>query len=252
MSIENRAILVLGASRGLGHAIAHALSRAGFAVGVGCRSLDDAQAVAANIAGEGGVALPLAIDVTNFAQVEQAVGAMVDWRGTIAGLVNNAGVIDPIARLGETDPADWARLVAVNLTGAYHGIRAVVPRLAAGGAIVNISSGAASHPMEGWSAYCASKAALAMLTQSVSHEYGQQGILSYGLRPGVVDTGMQGQIRASGLNPVSQLKRETLLHPDVPAAAVAWLFSERPEDLSGKEIDVRDPEIQRRMATSST
>lgn len=247
MTNQMGTILVLGASRGLGRAIALALSRAGFAVAAGCRKLSDAQAVAAAIAAEGGRALPLAVDVTVFADVQRAADAAQNWSGQLIGLVNNAGLIDPIARISETDPQAWAQLIAVNLTGAYHGIRAVLPHLTAGGTIVNISSGAASNPMEGWSAYCSSKAGLAMLTRSVSHEYGDRGVMSFGLRPGVVDTEMQGAIRASGINPISQLKRETLLAPDVPAKAVAFLFRSRPAELNGAELDVRDANFQARM-----
>lgn len=101
--------------------------------------------------------------------------------------------------------------------------------------------------MEGWSAYCSSKAGLAMLTQSVAHEYGETGVLCFGFRPGVVDTGMQGQIRTSGINPISQLKRETLLPLHIPAQAVSFLFRTRPVDLNGTEIDIRDETLQRRI-----
>jgi NAD(P)-dependent dehydrogenase (short-subunit alcohol dehydrogenase family) len=120
-----------------------------------------------------------------------------------------------------------------------------------GGAVVNISSGAASHPMEGWSAYCASKAAVAMLTRSVAHEYGSQGVLSFGYRPGVVDTDMQGRIRASGLNPISQLPREKLTRPDAAARGVVWLFEAMPADLSGMELDIRDEAFLQRIGARS-
>src|SRR5690606_21246900 len=153
------------------------------------------------------------------------------------GTVNNAGVIEPIGRIADTDAATWARLITVNLVGAFNGVHAVLPRLAPGGAIVNISSGAASNPMEGWSAYCASKAGLAMLTRSIHDEYGDR-VRAYGFRPGVVDTAMQAEIRASKLNPVSQIPQSNLLKPEIPAAAVAWLLRHRPADLSGQELDI--------------
>ena len=242
------AVLVLGASRGLGRAIALALATAGFPVGAACRSLDDAEDVVAAIGRAGGRALPLVADVTAWSEVDAAVSRLRDEFGGLCGLVNNAGVIEPIARLGETDPAAWSKLIAVNVTGAYHGVRAVLPHLSAGGVVVNISSGAAGRPMEGWSAYCASKATLAMLTRSLHHEYAESGILAYGFRPGVVDTGMQVEIRASGMNPVSRIPRQDLLDPAIPAAAVAWLMSNRPADLSGEEVDIRDPEFQKRMS----
>jgi NAD(P)-dependent dehydrogenase (short-subunit alcohol dehydrogenase family) len=249
MTDTKGAVLVLGASRGLGRAIALALGHAGFAVGVGCRNQGDAETVASEVEAAGGNAVPLVVDVADYASVEAAARATAS-HGGLAGVVNNAGIIDPIGRIGETDPAAWARLIHVNVTGSYHGVRAVLPLLGNGGVIVNISSGAASSPMEGWSAYCASKAALAMLTRAVAHEYGAAGILAYGFRPGVVDTNMQAEIRASGLNPVSQIPRENLLKPEVPAAGVAWLFSARPADLSGTEIDIRDEAFQQRMRTA--
>jgi NAD(P)-dependent dehydrogenase (short-subunit alcohol dehydrogenase family) len=241
------AVLVLGASRGLGEAIAFALGRKGFAIGVGCRKQADADAISARLQESGARALPLVVDVTDAAGVDRTTETLARWYGHIAGLVNNAGVIDPIARIANTDPAAWAQLINVNVTGAYHGVRAVLPHLSAGGVIVNVSSGAASHPMEGWSAYCASKAALAMLTRPIHHEYADQGVLTFGFRPGVVDTGMQEKIRASGLNPVSQLPRETLLSPDIPANAIAWLFDNAPADLAGQELDIRDEALKARL-----
>lgn len=241
-------VIVFGASRGLGEAIAIALGEAGFAVAAVCRRQSDADAVGATIAETGAVALPLVADVTDYAAVSAVVEAAHGWRGGLAGIVNNAGAIEPIAALADTDPAAWAQLIAVNLTGAYHGIHAALPRLATGGVVVNISSGAAGHAMEGWSAYCASKAGLAMLTQSIAEEYGSRGILAYGFRPGVVDTEMQGTIRASGINRISKLKREDLIQPAIPARGVAWLLRTAPADLSGQEIDIRDESFRSRMA----
>jgi NAD(P)-dependent dehydrogenase (short-subunit alcohol dehydrogenase family) len=241
------AVIVLGASRGLGRSIALALAAAGFPVGVACRRQADADAVRTDIEAAGGRAMPLVVDVAHFKSVEAATSALNDWGGSLAGVVNTAGTIDPIGRIADTDPDAWARLISVNIVGAYCGVRAALPLLGNGGVIVNVSSGAASKPMEGWSAYCASKAALAMLTRSIAHEYGAAGILAYGFRPGVVDTGLQAEIRSSGLNPVSQIPQENLLRPEVPAQAIAWLFKARPVDLSGIDIDVRDETFQERM-----
>ena len=242
------AVLVLGASRGLGRAIALALAAAAFPVGVGCRRRQDADDVAADIASAGGSALALEVDVTSWSAVQAAVALLAGRFGRIGGVVNNAGVIEPIGRIEDTDAAAWGRLIEVNVTGAYYGVRAVLPHLAGGGVVLNVSSGAAVRPMEGWSAYCASKAALAMLTRSIHHEHGAHGVRAYGFRPGVVDTGMQAQIRGSGLNPVSRIPRQELAQPEVPAAAVAWLFCHRPADLSGEEIDIRDPEFRKRLS----
>jgi len=242
-------VLVFGASRGLGQAIALALANLGFQVGVGCRRMSDAETVAGLIRTQGGEALPLAVDVSDYAQVAAAVTAAADWSGPLAGAVNNAGIIEPIGHVADVDPASWANLITVNLVGAFNGVHAVLPRLAPGGVIVNISSGAASSPLEGWSAYCASKAGLAMLTRSIHHEYGDR-VRVYGFRPGVVDTGMQAEIRASKINPVSELPRSSLMKPEIPAAGVAWLLRHRPAVLAGQELDIRDPDFQHRAGIS--
>src|SRR5690606_20395126 len=108
------------------------------------------------------------------------------------------------------------------------------------GVIVNISSGAAHSPLEGWSAYCASKAALAMLTRSVHLELADAGVFAYGFQPGVVDTGMQATIRASGVNEVSRLRREQLAPAHQPARLVALLCLGKPPELRGLDLSVRD------------
>ena len=139
--------------------------------------------------------------------MEAVVRRCVDEFGSVDVLVNNAGVIEPIARLADSDPADWTKAIDINVKGVYYGIRACLPTMleAGGGTIVNVSSGAATSAMEGWSHYCSSKAAVLSVTQCVHKEYGEQGIRMLGMSPGTVATGMQVAIKASGLNPVSQL-----------------------------------------------
>jgi NAD(P)-dependent dehydrogenase (short-subunit alcohol dehydrogenase family) len=112
------------------------------------------------------------------------------------------------------------------------------------GTIVNVSSGAAHRPQEGWSAYCAGKAGMAMLTKSVHLEYGAQGIRCFGIAPGVVDTQMQAAIRASGLNPVSKIPRADLAPADQPGRAIAWLCTGAADPLIGAELDIRDPDLR--------
>jgi NAD(P)-dependent dehydrogenase (short-subunit alcohol dehydrogenase family) len=159
-------------------------------------------------------------------------------------LVNNAGVIGPIGRIGDVSVEDWAQNIETNLVAAFHAIQVAVPGMVSrgGGTIINLSSGAAHKPMEGWSAYCAGKAGLAMLTRCLHEEWGGHGIRAFGFAPGVVDTDMQGSIRASGINPVSQLPRETLAPPEQPAWGIAWLATAEADGLVGQELDIRrDP-----------
>ena len=163
-------------------------------------------------------------------------------------LINNAGLVEPIGPIAESDPATWANNIAVNLLGVYHGIHAVLPRMqsAGSGVIVNISSGAAHNPLEGWAAYCSAKAGVAMLTRATALEYGAQGVRTYGFGPGVVDTDMQGRIRASGINRVSKIPREELAPAWQPGRAVAWLCTIDAADLAGQELSIRDPSLRAR------
>ena len=131
--------------------------------------------------------------------------------------------------------------IETNLVAAFHAIQVAVPGMVnrGGGTIVNLSSGAAHRPMEGWSAYCAGKAGLAMVTRCVHEEWSGHGIRAFGFAPGVVDTDMQGAIRASGINPVSQLPRASLAPPDHPGWAIAWLCTPEADGLAGQELDIR-------------
>src|SRR5262249_40165607 len=153
-------------------------------------------------------------------------------------LINNAGVIEPIATVADSDPAAWARNIEINLIGAYNPVRALLPRMikAGGGTIVNVSSGAAVRPLEGWSAYCAAKAGLAMLTRSIALENASDGIRVFGFQPGTTDTDMQVTIRASGVNMISQIPRANLTPVAHPAAAIVYLCTPEADDLVGQEF----------------
>ena len=161
-------------------------------------------------------------------------------------MINNAAVIGPIGRILDISAEDWAQSIDINLTAAFHATQCALGHMVAqgGGTIVNISSGAAHRPQEGWSAYCAGKAGLAMLTRSVHMEYADHGIRIFGFAPGVVDTDMQVAIRASGINPVSKLSRASLAPASEPAQAIAWLCTPAADALAGQELDVRAPDLR--------
>src|SRR3546814_9905713 len=94
---------------------------------------------------------------------------------------------------------------------------------AGGGTVINVSSGAAERPRQGWSAYCAGKVGLAMITRSLALETEGRGLRVFGFRPGIVDTEMQVTIRASGVNEISRIPREKLLPATDPARFMLWL-----------------------------
>ena len=248
---ESKVALVTGANRGIGYAIAVSLAKRGITPALAVRHPHTAAAVATHLRDLGYECPILRCDISDESSIQGAVGELVALKGRVDIVINNAATIEPIGLIGDVPPERWLQAIAVNLSGPYLLIRSVLPTLLAqgGGAIVNISSGAAMRPLVGWSAYCSSKAALAMLGRSVSAEYGKQGIHVYSLQPGAVDTDMQGRIRESGVNEVSRIPKSALLRAEVPAAVVAWLADTRPEDLIGQELSVNDPMLLARTST---
>jgi NAD(P)-dependent dehydrogenase (short-subunit alcohol dehydrogenase family) len=238
MTLTGKTALVTGGNRGIGLATVRALAAAGAEVHFTARSAANIAAAQREL-GASRATGHLA-NMTN----RDAMATLLDQGFDI--LVNNAAVIAPIGRILDVQTEDWAHSIDVNLTSVFHATQCALAHMVAkgGGTIVNISSGAAHRPQEGWSAYCAGKAGLAMLTRSVHLEYGDQGIRIFGFAPGVVDTDMQGSIRASGINPVSKLPRESLAPPEEPARAIAWLCTPAADALVGQELDVRAPDLR--------
>ena len=238
--------VVTGAGRGIGAATAQALARAGASVAVTARRVDEAAAVAGRIATANGRAIAVACDVGEATSVDDAVKETERRLGTPTILVNNAGRIAPIGKFADVAVEGWAAVIDVNLIGAVRMAHAVLPAmLAAGrGTIVNVSSGAGRRAMEGWSAYCASKAGLNMLTQSLALEYGDAGLRVFSLAPGIVDTDMQGAIRDSGIGPIARLPRAMLASPEDPAAAIAFLCSPAGQPFAGQVLDIRDAKFR--------
>lgn len=222
------AVLVTGAARGLGAAVAAALAARGIEpvlLGRSAGSLGDTAAAAAGALGR--PVRRIAADVADWTALSAALEQGLGADETLGGVVNNAGVIDPIDRVEDSDPAAWARCIQVNLTGAFHVLRAALPRLRAGAVIANLSSGAAAAEHAGWSAYAASKAGLERLSATLAGERPDLTVLA--IRPGVTDTGMQQVIRDSRVdNAIRGLPRDALQPADVPAQAIADLFLHRP------------------------
>ena len=190
----------------------------------------------------------MACDVSVYDDVANAVARCQDAFGRLDILINNAGVIEPIARLADSDPQLWGDATDINFKGVYHGLRAALPVMEARGrgVIVNISSGAATGALEGWSQYCASKAAVFALTRCADKEYGNRGIRVVGLSPGTVATDMQVVIKASGVNPVSQLDPSVHVPAAQAARAIAWLCSDDAADFAGIDVSLRDDKVRRR------
>ena len=241
-----KTVLITGASRGIGESAARIFAEAGANVVLTARSAGALEARAAEI---GEKALAVACDVADYDQVAAAVAAAVARFGGLDVLINNAGVVEPISHLDQSVPADWGQVIDINLKGVYHGMRAAMPVMeaAGGGSILTISSGAAHGPVEAWSHYCASKAAVNMLTRCVDKEARDKGIRAIGLSPGTVATQMQREIKASGINPVSQLDWSDHIPPEWPAKCLLWMCGAEADDWLGDEISLRDEDIRRKV-----
>ncbi|VAV92002.1 FIG062860: Dehydrogenases with different specificities (related to short-chain alcohol dehydrogenases) [hydrothermal vent metagenome] len=240
INLSNKTALVTGAGRGIGEAAARKLAEYGANVVLSARSLEKVEAIAAEI---GEQAIAVQCDVTRFKDVENAVHAAQNHFGGLDILVNNAGTIEPISRLESSDPEQWSQVVDINLKGVYYGLRAAYPAMKKdGGVIINISSGAATSALEGWSHYCATKAAVLSLTRCAHKEWNDLGIHVVGLSPGTVATDMQVAIKDSDINPVSQLDWSTHISPQWVGKAIAWLATDAGREYDGTDFSLKTKE----------
>ena len=244
MDLSNKTVMITGASRGIGAEAARAFARQGANVALLARGKDAIEALSAEI---GATAIALPCDVAKYADMDAAVKATLKSFGSVDVLINNAGVIEPVSHLSAAEPDAWGQVIDINLKGVFNGMRAAIPAMkaAGGGSVLTISSGAAHGPVEGWSHYCASKAAVNMLTRCVDKEEAMHGIRAIGLSPGTVATQMQREIKASGVNPVSQLAWEDHIPPEWVAKCLVWMCGAAADRFLGDEISLRDEDIRR-------
>lgn len=250
MGLSGKTVLITGASRGIGAAAAREFAEAGAKVALVARSAEAIAELAGEI-GESAIAIPC--DIARYWEMEQAIQACVNAHGSLDIVVNNAGAIEPITHLADADPAAWGEVIDINLKGVFHGMRAALPVMleAGGGSILTIGSGAAHGPVEAWSAYCSSKAGALMLTKMAHKEYGDKGIRAISLSPGTVATQMQRDIKASGINPVSQLDWSDHIPPEWVAKALVWMCSDDADGYLGDEVSLRDEGIRAKLGVSA-
>ena len=240
--LEGKAVLITGAARGIGRAIAERLAEERCAVGVLDLDADGAAAAAAALRASGAAAFALAADVSDGPAVERAVASFEAAAGGLDGLVNNAGW-DRAANFVDTDPAFWRRVIDVNLYGPLHVTRAVLPRLLARGAgrIVSIASDAGRVGSSGEAVYAACKAGVIAFTKSVAREVARGGVTLNCVAPGPTDTELLAGVDPSGklqqalarAIPLGRLGR-----PEDLAGAVAFLLSDDAGYVTGQVLSV--------------
>jgi 3-oxoacyl-[acyl-carrier protein] reductase len=187
LDLTGTAVLVTGASGGIGRGIALRFAQAGAAVAVHYhRNAQPAGAVVAEIEAAGGTAVALRADLTDDAACHQLVGAAVTWAGRLDTLVNNAG-IQPVAPLPGMPARDWRTMIETNVTSAFSCTQAAAAVMTDGGSVVHIASIEATQPAPGHAHYSSAKAALVMHARSAALEYGPRGIRVNAVSPGLVD-----------------------------------------------------------------
>ena len=240
MRLMGKVALVTGAGGGIGRAIAMRLSREGASLAL-LDVADSLEETAAAVREAGGLCASARADIADPGQVGAALASLRERLGPIACLVNNAGITDQVAPLVRLAPQAWERELAVNLSGPFNLIQAVLPDMIAQGRgrIVNIASIAARGGLFNQAGYSASKAGLLGLTRNVTLEHARHGITCNAILPGLIGTpavqAMPALVRDDALALVPARRTG---EPAEVAALVAFLCSDEAGFINGAEIDI--------------
>ena len=223
---SGKTVIVTGGGGGIGGATCRRFAQEGARVAVFDMNPEAAERVAADIGEAGGTAAAFKCDITDRAEVDGAVAAAEARLGPVDVLVNNAGwdVFRPFTR---TEPAQWDRLIAVNLTGALHMHHAVLPGMTArkAGRIVNIASDAARVGSSGEAVYAACKGGLVAFSKTIAREHARHGITVNVVCPGPTDTALFAEYKEGAGNPDKLMEAFTRA---IPLGRIG-----RPDDLPG-------------------
>lgn len=239
-------ILITGGGTGIGRALAGRFADKGWRVTIVGRRLNLLQEVARDYPDK------ISIISADVGSIQDRQKIVSEAKGTLDLLVHNAAVLGPVGPILDQSPEDWKSHMATNVEGPLFLTQALLPNLVENSRVVNISSGAAHQGIPGWGMYCTSKAALFMLGQLLKDELAQRNIWFGSVRPGIVDTPMQAEIRA--LEPenfpmVEQFRQYkatgALVTSELVAQYLEWLLLEvSGPQLGEREWDIRDAEWQ--------
>ncbi len=237
---EGKIALVTGASRGIGEAIARRLAAEGATVVAAARTAEALEKVVARIAGAGGRAQALTLDLADPASVGNGVKSVLAGHGRIDVLVNNAGITEDNLMIRMSREA-WDRVLATNLTGVFLLTQAAVKAMLRQryGRIVNITSVVGLMGNAGQVNYAASKAGLVGLTKSVARELASRNITCNAIAPGFIATALSEKMSDTARESLSgQIPLGRLGTPEDVAAAVAFLASDEAAYMTGTVLNV--------------
>ena len=244
--LKDKTVIVTGGGGGIGGATCRRLALEGARVAVFDMNLEAAQRVAADVQSAGGTATAFKCDITQRAEVDAAVAATEAQLGPIDVLINNAGW-DVFKAFTKTVPAEWEKLIAINLSGALHMHHAVLPGMAARkrGRIVNISSDAARVGSSGEAVYAACKGGLVAFSKTIAREHARHGITVNVVCPGPTDTALFADYKEGAGNPEKLMEAFTraiplgrIGQPEDLVGAIAFFASDDASYVTGQVISV--------------
>jgi NAD(P)-dependent dehydrogenase (short-subunit alcohol dehydrogenase family) len=240
--LRGKVALVTGASSGLGEHFARTLAAAGATVVAGARRVDRLESLAAEIAGAGGNALPVALDVKQRASVDAAFARAVEAVGAPDIVINNAGIARTRASL-ELDEREWRDVLDTNLDGAFRVAQAAARAMTAagkGGSIVNIASILGLRVATSLLAYAAAKAALLQVTQALALEWARHGIRVNAIAPGYIETDMNRDFfaTAAGQAVMKRVPQRRIGKPSDLDGALLLLASDASSYMTGSIVVV--------------
>ena len=227
-NLQDRIVLITGASSGIGEATARVLAARGATVVLGARRTDRLDALVADIASRGGRAVARALDVTSREDMQAFADHAIAQFGRIDVLVNNAGVM-PLAPLSALKVDEWDRMIDVNIRGVLHGIAAVLPPMErqGHGHVVNVSSIGGLFVMHSAAVYCATKYAVRAISEGLRMESDIVRVTC--VYPGAVESELASTITHAETAEAIDAFRQIALKPDAIAEAIAHALGQPPE-----------------------